>query len=388
MKTKKIIHICLSCFYVDNMGYQENILPKKHYQQGLDVEIITSQHTIKADGKPSTRPIGRYINENGIPVIVLPYRKLIGKLSQQLHYVTGLYQELEQFKPDIIFCHGLSFLSIYDIKKYCKRNNVTLYCDNHSDYYNTPTESGKYKILNGIFWPFVARSIINICKIAWGVTPARCDYLKRVYHYPDSKVKLLVMGGDDDLIHLDKRTEIREKICEEYNVRPTSFIISSGGKITKDKKIMELIKACAGIDKDVVLLLFGSVSQDIKEEFESLVKNRNIIYAGWANQESIYNYLVASDLVVFPGTHSVLWEQAVSCGVPCVFKDWDMMKHVDVGGNCVFLKKDDEETIRQTLLSIMDDSTAYQKMKDVAVNKGMDYYSYSSIAKRSIEESC
>ena len=385
---KKIVHICLSCFYVDNMGYQENILPKKHHQKGYEVEIITSQHTFNNDGKASTRPTGRYINENGIPVIVLPYKKKLGRLSGYLHYVSGLCQELMAFKPDIIFCHGLSFLSILDVKRYCNKNKVTLYCDCHSDYYNTPTNRGKYKIINGLFWPIVARLVVKECKIAWGVTPARCDYLKSVYHYPESKVKLLVMGGDDDYIHLDKREEIKETICQKYNIKPSSFIISSGGKITRDKKVLELIKSCTNLRSDVILLLFGSISNEIKEEFEQLIEKSNTVYAGWANQEEIYNYLVASDLVVFPGTHSVLWEQAVACGVPCVFMERDMMKHVDVGGNCVFLKKDDEETIHNTLLSILDDDATYQRMKDVAVNKGMSYFSYSSIAKRSIEELC
>ena len=383
---KRIVHICLSCFYVDNMGYQENILPKKHKQQGLDVEIITSQRTFNKDGKSSIRPVGRYTNENGIPVVVLPYKKYMGKISRYFHYVSGLYWELESYKPDIIFCHGLSFLSIIDVKQYCRSHKVTLYCDCHSDYFNTPTDRGGYKIINGLIWPMVAKKVVNECKIAWGVTPARCDYLKNVYHYPESKVKLLVMGGDDDFIHLDKKSEIKEAICNEFNISPSSFLISTGGKISKDKKILELIKACAGIDKDIILLIFGSISNDIKEEFEKLVDQKKIIYAGWAGQERIYNLFVASDLVVFPGTHSVLWEQAVSCGVPCVFKDRDMMKHVDVGGNCVFLKSDDEATIQNTLLSILENENIYQRMREVAVKEGVNTFSYSSIAKRSIEE--
>jgi len=385
---KKIVHICISCFYVDNMGYQENILPKKHKQQGYEVKIITTQRAFNETGKPVKRAIGEYLNENGIPVIVLPYKKILGKLSKLLHFVSGLYHELQVFKPDIIFCHGLSFLSIYDVKRYCKHNNVKLYCDCHSDYFNTPTDKGKYRLLNGIFWPNVAKSVINECKIAWGVTPARCEYLKSVYHYPDSKVKLLVMGGDDDFIHLNKRDDIRAKICKDYNLSSSTFLITTGGKLNKEKRVLELIKACSTIKKDMALLVFGSLAADIKEEFEKLVNHKNIVYVGWANQEKIYNIFVASDLVVFPGTHSVLWEQAVACGVPCVFMDRDMMKHVDVGGNCVFLPKDDVETIHHTLINILDDKDSYQKMKEVAINKGVEYFSYASIAKRSIEEPC
>ena len=74
---KRIAHISISCFYVDNMGYQENILPKKHYQQGHDVKIITRQYSFDANGRYVNRKAGTYINENNIPV--LPFIIEVGK---------------------------------------------------------------------------------------------------------------------------------------------------------------------------------------------------------------------------------------------------------------------------------------------------------------------
>ena len=387
MKKKRIVHICLSCFYVDNMGYQENILPKKHYQQGHIVEIITSQHSFNPDGSTLIRNVGSYLNENGIPVVVLPYQRLLGKLSTYMHCVAGLYKELEKFKPDIIFCHGISFVSIYSVKRYCRSHDVTLYCDCHSDYYNTPTDKGKYLLINGIFWPKVAQSVVKQCRIAWGVTPARCDYLKKVYKYPESKVKLLVMGGDDDYIHLNKRNEIKNRICSEYDINLDSFIISTGGKICKEKRVIEFLKACVPIRQNISIIVFGSVDKEVEVEFYQLLeKNKCVKYIGWAKQELIYDIFISSDLVVFPGTHSVLWEQAVSCGVPCIFRERDMMKHIDVGGNCIFLDDGKVETIHHALTTVLDNPHLYKQMKDVAINKGVSYFSYSSIAKRSIEE--
>jgi hypothetical protein len=38
----KIVHICLACFYVEGMGYQENLLPKYHVKQGHQVTVLTN----------------------------------------------------------------------------------------------------------------------------------------------------------------------------------------------------------------------------------------------------------------------------------------------------------------------------------------------------------
>lgn len=384
---KKIAHICLSCFYVDNMGYQENILPKKHKQQGYNVEIITSPLTFGPDGKSSIRRIGTYINENDIPVVVLPFVKWMGKYAQYLHYVSGLLDELKRFKPDIIFCHGTSFLSIFDLKWYCKHYDTVLYCDCHSDYYNTPTKKGKYLFINGIFWPFIARSISNVCKKAWGTTPARCDYLSKIYKYPDGIIDLLVMGGDEDFIHIENRASLRERLYKIYNISNDTFLVCTGGKIGEEKRIVELIEAVESLDANIHLIVFGTVSRGFENEFnKALEKTEKITFFGWANQQQIYDFFVASDLAFFPGTHSVLWEQAVACGTPAVFRRREMMTHVDVGGNCLFLDRPYVEDIKNVLQYLLKSKEVYKAMKSNAIEKGMPYFSYYSIAKRAIED--
>jgi hypothetical protein len=95
--------------------------------------------------------------------------------------------------------------------------------------------------------------------------------------------------------------------------------------------------------------------------------------------------LKCADLVVFPGRHSVYWEETVGLGIPMVVKYWDGTTHVDVGGNVEFLRKDTEEEIVSVLSGIVGDLPKYQRMKQVAVEKGMQLFSYKNIAKRSIQ---
>lgn len=380
-----IIHLCLAAFYVDNMGYQENILPKMHQHMGHHVEIITSSNCFDETGKWGYRPVGAYTNENGIKVTVLPFHKSNFRLSEKLHYVDGLYKKLDSISPDIIFCHGISFYSINELSKYCKgHKNVRLYCDCHSDYFNTPTNTLKYFLLNRIFWPIIAKKIHKYAIKFWGTTPARCDYLERIYRCPKDKIDLLVMGGDNDYISFLKRDEMRNMLMSQFKIPRDNILVVSGGKLTEGKNIIELIQAVREI-KDMTLIIFGSLSRNIENDFyKELKSSKNIIYMGWKNQKDIYDIMISSDLAIFPGTHSVLWEQSIACGLPAVFRKRDLMTHVDIGGNCLFVESGTKEEIKSVLTRIKEKSI-YNSMRLIAQTKGVEYFSYKNIAKRAIQ---
>ena len=124
----------------------------------------------------------------------------------------------------------------------------------------------------------------------------------------------------------------------------------------------------------------------MKAEIERLSANKNIIFLGWLSSQDIYSILFASDLGFFPGTHSVLWEQSVGVGLPCVFKKWNNIDHVDVGGNCEFLDEVTVKSIANKILDIYKNKELYSKMKANAMGRGVERFTYSKIAKRAIEQ--
>ncbi|MFJ1322714.1 hypothetical protein ACILDT_06845 [Capnocytophaga canis] len=36
----KIVHLCLSSFYIDDYSYQENMLPKYHHNMGFECVLL------------------------------------------------------------------------------------------------------------------------------------------------------------------------------------------------------------------------------------------------------------------------------------------------------------------------------------------------------------
>lgn len=382
----EIVHVCLAVPYVEGFGYQENIIPLKHIEMGNKVTVLTSEYEFNSKYKKIKRESMDYVNKHGIHVIALPRSKRYGWVSRFSDF-DGVYEKLLHIRPDIIFVHGGQFVALTDIIKYCKRNRSTkLYIDQHGDYYNMPLNLLKYQIVQRIIFGHQMRKAVKYCNKFWGVTPWRCQYLHDVYRIPKSKIELLVMGGDDDYIHFDKMPELRDQIRERLNIQRDDFVIATGGKIDKTKNIHLLIQAVSEINREnVKLIVFGQPDDEMEEKIESLCRDKHIRNIGWIDSSEVYDYFLASDLVIFPGTHSVLWEQAAACGIPMFVKDWAGMHHIDAGGNCEFLTEDSTEEMKMKIIELIDSSEKYKKMKSAAVEKAIPMFSYNEIAKRSIE---
>lgn len=379
----KIVHIIIAAAYKEGFGYQENILPAKHVELGLDTYIVSFN---------SEYSKGRiYVNGDGISVTLLPVNdSKFTRLRYISSFVTktkGLYSYLENISPDIIFLHGLQCFESLVLYRWCKKHkNVKLYVDHHADYYNTPINKLSSRIFYKCVYGYIAARLSEYAIKFWGVTPWRVKYLQDVYNIRPEKTDLLVMGGDEKLVEWDRRHDIRKEYRQRYDIPDNAFLIVSGGKVDKAKNIHILVDAISGLkNKNVYLLIFGSLTKDV-EEYCSTKFNDNVKFIGWVDSKQVYPYFLSADLAVFPGTHSVLWEQAMSCGIPGVFKDWEGgFGHIDCGGNAILLKDISIDSLAGTIGRLANDKSVYEKMKQIAEDKARKEFSYIEIAKKSIE---
>lgn len=382
----KIVHICLAAVYIEGFGYQENILPQCHKAMGYEVTVLTSDSIFDKSNTQKVRKEKDYINQYGIHIITLKHSKRYGYYSKFRDYA-NLYNELQKEKPSIIFVHGGQFVALKDVIDYCKCNpDVKLYIDQHGDYYNMRLDRWQDRFVQYWIYGFWMRRAIPYVNKFWGVTPWRCQYLNEVYRIPKEKIGLLVMGGDDSNIHFDKKKQIRSQIRKTLFLKESDFVLITGGKIDFNKNIHVLMQAVAELDKDdLKLIVFGQPIKEMLPLIEELSKNIHIINIGWIDSHKVYDYFLASDLAIFPGTHSVLWEQACACGIPGIFKDWVGMHHVDVGGNAIFINGDDKNEIKNVVSTILASEKMYRTMQKIAQEKAVPYFSYKEISKRAIE---
>ncbi len=385
----RILHCCLANYYIDNYGYQENILPIYHYKLGNEVAIIASTETYIDNIKLGYVKPSRYYTKEGIPIIRLGYKRILPRfIMRKLRLYKGLKNVLYSFKPDIIFLHNIQFCDIGLVRKYVIKNpEVKIFADSHADFVNSARGWVSRKILHGIIYKHCAKVIEPLTTKFYGTLPIRNSFLINVYNISEDKIDLLPLGLDDEKIDFSNRDTIRGTIRLELDIDTDDFVVISGGKLNKQKNIHLLIKAIIEIQNcKIKLILFGSLNEDLEKEIDRYKKSEQIKYIGWINADEVYKYFFASDLAVFPGTHSVLWEQAVGLGLPCVFKKWKEIDHIDLNGNCLFLENDSAEEIKQKILQLYDDRILFNKLKLVAEEKGVSYFSYKRIAQKTISD--
>ena len=384
----KVLHVCLCGPFYEGYAYQDNLLPKYHKRLGHDVTIIATPYGKFLNGNCGNEivPAGEYSLGDGTKVIRLE-AILPQTINTHVYLYCGFRHALKSEHPDYIFVHGVESLNYIYLKKYKKANpNVKIVFDNHTDKVNSlhhwTTRLWSKFVIKGV----IVKNIISIGEWFYGTTPMRNTFLADYYGVPRNKVKLLMMGADDDSIHFDQRTQIHEKIRSKYNVAKDEFLVVTGGKIDRNKNIDKLVSAISRIDeKKLKVIVFGSINDDLKDFFES-IKSERIMTIGWIPADKVYEYFFAADLVAFPGLHSVMWEQAVASRVPCAFNRIEGFEHVNFNDNCIWFEKANEDEYRDVIFSIYKDKERYQGLLANANCERASDFLYSTIASRTIED--
>lgn len=384
----KILHCCLASFYIDNFGYQENVLPKMHKMQGHDVSILASTETYADKAVLGYVKPSRYETPEGIPIERIPYVGwLPHAVARKLRIYRGVAKALVEFAPDIIFLHDTQLWG-REIIKYAKKHpDVKIYADCHTDYINSARGFFSKHILHKLIYRFYVSGFDPHLIRHYGTLPARCYFLTDMYKINPSKVELLPVGADLSEINLLDRISIRDKTRAELGLSSTDFVIATGGKIDSRKNIHLLLEVLREMKReDIKLILFGRPVPEMKVTIESLMSDCDKIrYTGWATPLQTSHYLLASDVAFYPGTHSTLWEQSIGLGIPCVFKRWKGIEHVDVGGNCLFIDDVSKQSIKDTISIMYENRQILKGMRECSESKGVRHFSYWEIAKRAIE---
>lgn len=382
-----IVHICLTGGYTEGFSYQENYLTKYHAKMGHKVTLITTQYCWHKDQWGECKESG-YQNKDGVEVIRIPYKyNLSYKLNSYIGRFVGLYELCEKYAPDFIFVHNLQFNDIDKIVNYKKKHrNIRIVVDNHSDFSNSARNWVSRDLLYKLYWRRNAKKIKDYSDMFYGVLPARVDFLEQIYSLPKEKCALLVMGADDEEVARAETTENKCSVRDSLGIQQDDFLIVTGGKIDAWKtQTLLLMEAVNRIKKpNLKLLIFGPVAPEIKEQFDEFFDSDRMRYISWANTAQSYDYFAIADLIVFPGRHSVYWEQAAGLGIPMLCKYWEGTTHVDCGGNVRFLREDSVDEIQGIIQRLLDNPEEYNKMCEIARGKCKEQFSYSTIARKSI----
>lgn len=312
----KILHCCLSCFYVDNYNYQENILPSINKIDGHEVEIIASTETFVENSKIGYIKPGKYFTEDGIEITRIPYKKYLPHcIMKKVRHYDNVYNLIDEFSPDIILFHGVPAYELITIAKYKKNNpSVKFYVDSHEDKNNSGTNWLSETVLHKIFYKNIIKRAYNFIDKIFYITYETKVYLQEVYDIKEEKLEYFPLGGY--IFNQEQRAKSRNKVREQLGLKEEDILLLHSGKMDKLKRTQELLKAFIEVNKEnFKLVIIGSIPEEQKGTIEKLIqKDNRVYYLGWKSSTELLEYLCACDLYVQPGSQSATMQNALCCG--------------------------------------------------------------------------
>lgn len=374
----RILHLMLSCFYIDNGNYQENVIPRQNKKDGHQVKIIASTEVFINSVLGYTKPAS-YINEDGIKVVRLPYKNFLHfGISKKVRAYPGLYKLIADFAPEIILFHGAAAYALITVAKYKKKNPcVKFYVDSHEDYNNSATNFLSKYVLHKIFYKgIIQKCLKHIDKILY-ITYESAVYLKEMYGVSDKYLLFFPLGGN--IPEPSKRLDIRKKIRSGLNIDENQIVLIISGKLDKIKRTIDVINAFIEVpNQNLRLLIIGSMNKDISETAMQLINtDSRIHYLGWLNSSLLQDYLYAGDLYVQLGSQSVTMQNALCCGNAAALYPFE--SHKFLLNDSVFYIEQKEDLIK-VLKTVSSDRSILEKKRKESFSIAEKVLNYEKIA--------
>jgi glycosyltransferase involved in cell wall biosynthesis len=319
----KIIHLCLSNFYIDGFAYQENELVAQNVADGHDVLVIASTETFGSDRRLTYLEPGNYLGTDGAMVVRLSYRKWLPHfLMRKLRVHPGVYSLLEREKPDVILFHSLCGWELITAAKYKKAHPYTrFYVDSHEDFNNSARSFVSKFLLHYSYYRTIAKLCLNAIDKILCISVDTINFVHDFYGVPSSKIEFYPLGGIvfDDACYAETRQVTRKK----YEISDDQILFVQSGKLDRTKKLLESLRCfSAASDSRFRFLIAGHLQDDIHAEVETLInQDARIHFLGWKKPEELRHLLCAADIYLQPGTQSATMQMSLCCRCAVILDD-------------------------------------------------------------------
>lgn len=377
----KIAHLCLSCFYYDGFSYQENLLPRQNVVDGHETIIIASTESIDKQGKIIFLGKDKYQGSDGCLVYRVPYNRSLPPLIRpKVRSYEGVYEILNNFKPDVVYFHGISAYELLVLKKYKRLNpDAKIIVDVHSDANNSGTNWISKYFLHKIFYRSIFQMTLPVIDKIFCISMECIDFAIEQYGAPKEKTEFYPLGGEcleDNEYHI-RRKNMREKL----NINDEKILILQTGKINKKKKALEALSQFIQVKSDKFLyVIAGSLEEDVKNDIMDIIKfDKRIKYVGWVDSSEMKDYLCASDVYMQPGSQSATMQQSLCLRNPVILDHVKSHKPF-VKDNGWLIKNTNE--IYGILKIIENNPDLLLKMSNNSYKIAFDILSYDKLANR------
>lgn len=385
----KIVHLVIRVGYTDGWAYQENLLSEAHHRLGHDVVVIATTNNTLTRTKRETTPNSEYI-VNGVRIIRLSPKTII--FSKRLDIYNNIEKTLDNEKPDIIFVHGINFLSLKEVYRYKLKNpKCVVVGDTHADAGNSMQ---RYHLLNKFLlhkglWRYIVQKYLSMFDIIYYVAEQTKVFAMKNYSVPESIMKYLPMGGGVEKEQLNNNVRIRKEFRDKMGISQDELMFVAGGRLRDSKKIYELISAFQTLQhNNIKLIVFGRFEDSNYENkvMELVRKDQRIHFIGWISPQETTKLFISADLGLFSGTQSVIWRNAVACGLPIMCRYSFGAEEIDVGGNAIHIYSDEPFAWKQMMEHVIETPELLRRMKLNSIEKGISFFDNNRIAQMVIDD--
>lgn len=373
----KILHCCLSNFYIDGYDYQENELVRRHVREGHEVLVLASTETFNANKELDYVSTGDYMGKDGARVIRVSYSTLLPhKVMRKLRYYNGVSKILNDFKPDVILFHGMAAGELVTIAKYIKNNNSTkLYIDSHEDYHNSARNFvSKWFLHYGFYRPILKKALPYTEKIL-ALSPEVVDLVNGLYEVPKENIELYPLGGE--IFEDAQYNFIRNNARQLLNISANDILIVQSGKMDKTKKLIETLRAFnSNRDERLKLVIVGHIYDDILDEANIIINSdKRIHYVGWKSASELKEILCAADIYIQPGTQSATMQASLCCRCSVILHNYPSHRYlVNEDNGWLINNKSELEKVLMNLSNISNNKIETMKVNSLQVAKRwLDY---------------
>ena len=376
----KILHVCLASHFTEGLTYQDNFLSDIHAKMEHDVLLISDTNVISG-GRIKPAPEEDRLLSNGVRLIRLEFDFILNAfISSKIKKVSGLKSIINNFKPDTILFHGVVGWELLTVASYKRQNpTVKLYVDSHVDFNNSATNRLSYYLQYRLFNNLLVKSVRSVVDKFLYITSESKDFLIECYGLSDDEMEYYPLGG---IVFSDQEyVSKREKTRNKHSLSPEDIVFLQTGKFDTKKKLVESLMAFSRTNNENFrFYILGKILPEIQAEVKELIdSDPRISYLGWANAETLADYLCACDVYVQPGSQSATMQMSLCCRCAVVLQD--VLSHRDIFCNNGWLINDAEDLVG-VLSSIEKDPRQLSYMQENSYDFATDNLDYRKLAQR------